>query len=253
MAAHVLVEKKSGVLNIKLNRPEKKNALSMEMYELMNDGLVEAAKDESVRVVLIHAAGGDFCSGNDMADFSAANQGKYELADFPSLRFMKNLLHFEKPVVAAVKGHAVGIGATMLMHCDVVVVGRSATFSMPFTKLGLIPEFGSTYLLPRIAGKAPASQVLLLGESFGVERAEQFGMISTICEDSEVDEKAAEKCQVAAGLPPNTLRQVKKLINSAIKSDELEQAVDTELQLFAQALKSDEHRQALKAFFAKKH
>ena len=251
MKKPVLIEKTAGILSMTLNRPEKKNALSMEMYEILGDGLVEAAKDDAVRAVLINAAGDYFCAGNDLKDFAVVNQGSVALRDLPSIRFMKLLLDFEKPVVAAVKGTAVGIGATLLLHCDVVVAGKSTIFALPFTKIGVVPEFGSTYILPAIAGRVPASQVLLLGESFGIEKAEQFGLASTVCKDAEVDAKAMQKCQELVALPPKTLRDVKALIKSSSNPDKLDQVIETELKLFAQALKSEEHRQALAAFFAK--
>ncbi len=247
----VLIKKTAGILSMTLNRPEKKNAINMEMYQLLGDGLIEAAKDEAVRAVLINAAGDSFCAGNDLKDFAAANQGNIELRDLPSIRFMKLLLECKKPVVAAVKGAAVGIGTTLLLHCDVVVSGKSTLFSLPFTKLGLVPEFGSTYILPAIGGRVPASQVLLLGESFGNEKAEQFGLVSTVCEDAEVDAKAMQKCRELVALPPKTLRDVKALIRTSRNPDKLDRVIETELKLFAQALKSEEHRQALAAFFAK--
>ncbi len=252
MPKPVIIDKSAGVLKVTLNRPDKKNALSMEMYELMSAGLSQAAADDSIKAVLISANGDSFSAGNDLEDFSAVNKGAVALMELPTVGFMKSLMAFEKPVVAAVQGMAVGIGTTLLLHCDVVVAGRSAIFSLPFTQLGLVPEFGSTYILPALAGKVCASQVLLLGESFGIDKASQFGIVSTVCDDAEVAEKAMEKCLGLTALPAKTLRDVKRLIRSALNPEKLNEAFDTELRLFAQALKSDEHRQALAVFFNKK-
>ncbi len=238
------------VFSICLNRIDKKNALTLAMYESMSAGLSRAAADEDVRVVLIQAKGDAFCSGDDLHDFSKANQGKLRLEELPTVRFMQDLLSFEKPVVAAVNGLAVGIGVTMLMHCDVVVAGRTAVLSLPFTKLGLVPEFGSTYVLCQVAGRVPASETLLLGEPFGVARAEQLGLVSTICDDAEVEAVAIQKCESLAALPAGTLRQTKSLLNTTNRAA-IEDAIRRELKLFGQALTSEDHRKALAAFFGK--
>ena len=252
MSQLVIINKADGVLEMTLNRPQKKNALNIEMYEMLNHGLIDASQDPGVRVVLFNANGDAFTSGNDLKDFAAANQGAVELSELPSIRFIELMLGFPKPVVAAVTGLAIGIGTTMLLHCDVVVAGRSSTFALPFTKLGLVPEFGSSYLLPALAGRVRASQALLLGEPFGIDDARDMGIVSCVCNDKDVKAEAREKCRRIATLPPKTLQDVKRLINSAVNPERLRQAIDTELHLFQQALKSEEHKQALSAFFDKK-
>jgi enoyl-CoA hydratase/carnithine racemase len=168
----VTYRSEGSIAYLTFDRPAKKNAITAEMYEQFVSGLEQAASDRAVRVLLVSGTGGSFTAGNDLKDFS---NPKFAQADSPVIRFMHGLAAFEKPVVAAVQGMAVGIGVTMLLHCDLVYAADDATFSMPFTALGLVPEFASTLLLPQVAGRARAAEKLLLGKPFPAAEAVVLG------------------------------------------------------------------------------
>ncbi|MEK1905051.1 MAG: enoyl-CoA hydratase-related protein, partial [Pseudomonas sp.] len=177
MSEHVLVEREGGLLTLRLNRPDKMNALTRAMYSQMAEVLDAANADSSVRVVLITGGAECFTSGNDVADFLEVPP---TTLDSPVFHFMRALFDFSKPVVAAVSGPAVGIGTTLLLHCDLVYVSHDAKLKMPFVNLGLCPEFGSSLILPRLLGQAKAAELLLLGESFNGEQAAQWGIASGV-------------------------------------------------------------------------
>lgn len=252
MSEHVVIEKTPGLLQIILNRPEKKNALSNAMYEQICAGLQQATDDPRVRAVLVRSRSGDFTSGNDLADFAAVNRGGQELTELGVVRLLRMVVMFDKPLVAAVKGLAVGIGTTLLLHCDAVFAGRSSQFHVPFVKLGLVPEFASSDLLPRMAGRVRASHYLLSGEPFGIDAAREMGIISRACEDEEVDQQALAYCQQLAALPPATVRSIKRLISPPAQQQRLLETIARESEVFAACLKSAEHREALTAFFEKR-
>src|SRR5215213_6049251 len=183
-----------GVLTLRLNRPEKKNALSREMYAALSDGLRSAAEDEAVRVLLL-AGGEDFSAGNDIADFAAdaagGGGGDGQLRTSAALDFLEAFTRFPKPVVAAVRGVAIGIGTTLLLHCDAAVAARTARLQMPFTRLGIVPEAGSSLLLAARIGQARASWLLLSGDAVDGEAAAREGLVTRAVEDSEVEATAA--------------------------------------------------------------
>ncbi|MBF3200469.1 enoyl-CoA hydratase, partial [Pseudomonas aeruginosa] len=180
MSELIRVERETGLLTLRLDRQDKKNALTRAMYSRMAEALLEAQADTAVRVVLI--TGGDACftSGNDILDFL---EQPPSLRDSPVGRFMSALLEFPKPVIAAVNGPAVGIGTTLLLHCDLVFVGRNARLKMPFVNLGLTPEFGSSLILPRMLGHAKAAELLMLGQDFSGEQAAAWGLANAALED----------------------------------------------------------------------
>ncbi len=248
----VLTQLEDGILSIILNRPEKKNAITSEMYTLMHQGFEEEAANSDVRVVLLKGNGGVFTAGNDLNDF--ANWLNYEnnLDELPVLKLIRSVLRFPKPVVVAVEGYAVGLGSTILPHCDVVVAGESTQFSLPFVRLGAVPEFGSSFLLPLFAGRLRASHVLMLGEPFDVHRARELGLVSEIVADEAVQRRALERAKTLADLPADTLRKVKALINYPEYVQQLEARVEEETRLFYQSLTSPEHKEAVKAFFEKR-
>ena len=248
----ILIEKENGILTLVINRPEKKNALTNEMYAGLCRGFTDAAQNFNVKVVLVKGSGGVFTSGNDLKEFSMYSQNPDQFQDFGAVQFMKQFIGFPKPVVAAVNGLAVGLGTTILLHCDAVVVGRSAMFSLPFVKLGMVPEFASSYALPIMAGKMGASHVLMLGEPFGAEEAQQMGIASLICEDGDVEAKALAICQQFVNLPASTLRAIKSLINPPERQAKLLKVLDEEMQLFQEGLTSAEHREAMAAFLEKR-
>jgi enoyl-CoA hydratase/carnithine racemase len=197
-------------------------------------------------------SGGVFTSGNDLKEFSIFSQNPGLFKEFGAFNLMKQLIVFLKPVVAAVNGLAVGLGTTLLLHCDAVVAGRSAIFSLPFVKLGLVPEFASSYALPLMAGKVRASHVLMLGEPFGVEEARQMGIVSLVCEVGDVEAKALAICQQFVNLPASTLRTIKSLINPPERQAKLLKVLNKEMHLFQEGLLSAEHREAIAAFFEKR-
>lgn len=249
----IRTERRDGVLVVTLDRPEKRNALTGEMYDSLRATMNDAREDAGVRVVLLQAAGDSFTAGNDLQDFG--EQGKKRVASgekAPAMKLIDDMLDFPKPVVAAVRGHAVGIGTTVLLHCDVVAASETASFSLPFVRLGLTPEFACSYVLPLLAGRTKASHTLLLGEPFDRERARELGIVSMSCSDAELDEQAMATAQKMAALPPQAVRATKGLINSAFHLERMRDAVAKETEAFAAGLVSEEHQEAVTAFFEKR-
>ena len=243
MSEQIIYSKDGAVASIRFNRPEKKNAISVAMYQAMIDALADADASDEVRAVGIF--GGDvFTAGNDIADFVAS--GNFD-QNHPVLQFLHAIRDFRKPIVAAVKGPAIGIGTTLLMHCDAVVAGASARFSLPFTKLGLVPEAGSSVLFPLIAGRMRASWYLLSGEQFGAQQALEMGLITRITADEDVDGAVAMMCGELAELPATSVRNTKQLLKAPFASL-VSSAMNEEVRLFAAALQSDEARMALMKF-----
>lgn len=252
MDDHIFVEKNDAVLQITLNRPDKKNALSNAMYEQICQGLIAASDDPQIRAVLIRSSSENFTSGNDLKDFAAINQGKVAVSESPAVKLLKLVVDFDKPLICAVSGLSVGIGTTLLFHCDSVIAGKSSTFHMPFVSLGLVPEFASSYLFPAIAGRTRASHYLLLGEAFGAGEALEMGIISKICDDDAVNKTALDICRRLAALPPAAIRSTKRLITPPTLQAHLRKVIDRELAIFAKRLTSAEHREALAAFFERR-
>lgn len=252
MSNHVLSELQNGVLKLTLNRPEKKNALSNAMYESLCENLVHAQSNDDVRVILLSTNSQDFTSGNDLKDFAAVNDGTRGLDDLPVVRLLRLVVGLDKPLVSAVKGMAVGIGTTVLLHSDLVFAGKSSTFQMPFVPLGLVPEFASSYLLPLISGKARANLALMLGEPFDVNFAYEMGLISRIVDDETVEETALSYCRKLVALPPISVKATKWLITPEEERKRLHDVITRESIIFAEQLQSDEHREALSAFFEKR-
>jgi enoyl-CoA hydratase/carnithine racemase len=247
MTDHIHYVQDGAVASLRFDRPEKKNALTVAMYETMTQALGRARDDDAVRVLAI-AGGDDFTAGNDIADFMMAGAASLSNPDdLAAVKFLRALAAFPKPIVAGVKGVAIGIGVTMLLHCDAVVAGRSARFSMPFTKLGLAPEGASTALLPLIAGRMRASWYLLSGEQFGADDAHAMGLATRVCDDGDVDGAVAVMCGRLAELPPNAVATTKRLLKSRFP-DLVERAIADEVQAFAAALVSDEARAAFMKF-----
>ncbi len=248
----VITKLENGIFSITLNRPEKKNAITSEMYSLMHQGFEAAAANPEARVVLLKGAGGVFTAGNDLNDFATWLKYENNLNELPVIKLIRSVIRFPKPVVVAVEGYAVGLGSTILPHCDVVVAGESTQFSLPFVRLGAVPEFGSSVLLPLFAGRLRASHVLMLGEPFDVHRARELGLVSEVVADEAVQQRALERAQELVELPAATLRNIKALINHPAYLEQLEARVEEETRLFYQSLKSPEHREAVQAFFEKR-
>jgi enoyl-CoA hydratase/carnithine racemase len=244
----ILSTRREGVMAIEFNRPQKKNALTWEMYALLNERLREAESDDSVRVVLFHGKPEVFTSGNDIEDFmTRPPQGE----DAPVFHFLQAVSRATKPLVAAVTGPAVGIGTTLLLHCELVYAGDNARFILPFTSLGLVPEFASTYLLPLIAGYQRAAEMLLLGEPFGAEKAREAGIVTRVVPAAQALDVAWEAARKLAALPPKSLRVTKSLLRCAHAA-----AIETQLRTEGEHLRSmlgePAAREALAAFLEKR-
>ncbi|HET9645119.1 MAG TPA: enoyl-CoA hydratase [Burkholderiaceae bacterium] len=238
----------NGVAIIEIARPEKKNALTVAMYEAMAEALQAADADSNVRAVLITGQPGVFTSGNDLEDFM---QRPPQTADSPVFRFMRALLDSGKPVVAAVTGAAIGIGTTMLLHCDFVYVSDEARLAMPFVSLGLVPEFGSSLVLPRMLGHAKAAEKLLLGDPFTAAEAVECGIANAVLPSSEVMAHARRVAERFNALPPGAIREAKRLLRAPL-AKELRSVIEHEAAVFGERLRSPEAREAFQAFFEKR-
>ncbi len=243
-SSSILVNKSDRVLHLQFNRPEKKNALTLEMYGTIAETLRASRDDHEVRVVLVSGAGGSFTSGNDLGDFM--NHPPTD-ADSPVSRFLAELVTFPKPLVAAVQGVAIGVGTTMLLHFDLVYAGESAVFQLPFARLGLCPEAASSYLMPRIMGHVRAMELLLLGDKFNAAKAQECGFLNEVCDDNALLDLATGKAHQIAELPPEAVRLTKSLMKRGEK-DTIEQVIDVEGGYFMDRLRSPEAIEAFTAF-----
>lgn len=244
----VVTTTEDGVLRLELHRPEKKNALTVAMYQALIEALETADSNPEVRVVLIHGQAEVFSSGNDLKDFL---QKPATSDDHPAFRFVRTISATKKPIVAAVTGLCIGVGATMLLHCDLVYAGQSTKFALPFVNLGLCPEAGSSLLLPLGAGRARAAELLLLGESFGADQAAACGMVSTVLADAEVLPHALAQARKLAHKPPAALRAAKALMSDGFSAQVLN-AIRTESAQFQRQLLSPEAKEAFSAFLEKR-
>ncbi|GAC1031914.1 enoyl-CoA hydratase [Pseudomonas sp. No.21] len=249
MSEHIHLERDQGLLTLRMQRADKMNALTRAMYGAMADALDAAGEDRSVRAVLITGSETCFTSGNDVADFIQAPPSGLDSEVF---RFMKVLFDFAKPVVAAVSGPAVGIGTTLLLHCDLVYVARDAKLKMPFVNLGLCPEFGSSLILPRMLGHARAAQLLLLGEAFTGEQAAAWGIANEALDDGAATlARAREMAQRFEQLAPSAVAVSKRLMREPGR-EELRQVIMEEGELFGQRLRTPEAIEALSAFMQRR-
>lgn len=243
-AEHVCVDTSAGIMHIRMNRPEKLNALTRAMYRNMADLLVDADRDDKVRVIIISGAGGSFTAGNDLDDFRSAGTIDGERPPNP---FLPVITRTAKPIIAAVQGVAVGIGTTMLLHCDLVYAGTSARLRLPFVNLGLCPELGSSLLLPLLMGHQRAAQLLLLGETFDAETARAFGLVNGVCDDENLLEAALAAARKLVAQPPASVRLTKALVKRA-REEALRSTMAVELEHFSERLRSPEAAEALQAF-----
>ncbi len=248
MSQHIVVETKDRILRIEIARPGKKNALTLDMYAAMVEALAAASQDRAVRAVLVHGAPGCFTAGNDLADFL---ERPPHSDGSPAFRFIRAISIFEKPLVAAVSGAAVGIGTTMLLHCDLVFAAPDARFQLPFVSLGVVPEAGSSFLLPYIAGYQRAAELLLLGQPFGADKALAAGFVTEVVPAEELIEYARDAAAAIAALPPAALRQAKALMKKRFAACTAE-AMDEEGAVFRERLASPEAKEAMTAFLAKR-
>ena len=243
----VRAETRGRIARIELARLDKKNAITTEMYVQMAEALAAAEANREVRAVLIHGAKDCFTAGNDLADFLKRAPG----VKSPSWRFFEVLPALEKPIVAAVGGPAVGIGTTLLLHCDLVYATPQARFQLPFVPLGIVPEFGSTYLLPLIAGYQRAAELLLLGQPFSAEKAQEIGIVSAIVAEAELLATAEAAARKLAELPPESIRLTKRLMKSA-HAEAVKKQITDEGRVFVERLASPEAKEAMSAFLEKR-
>lgn len=236
-----------GVVQITMNRPDRRNALDRATYQGLIDAIAAAEAEASVRAIVLTGAGGCFTSGNDLKDFAAAGLGGPRVA----IDFLTAISTAKKPIVAAVEGFAVGIGTTMLLHCDLAYAGSSASFRVPFVALGLCPEGGSSYLLPLIAGSKRAAELLMLGEAFGPEVAQEAGLLNGVAEEGGALALALEKARALAALPPQSVALTKMLLKRG-SAAAVAETIATEARHFGERLLSAEAQAAFAAFLMKR-
>ena len=246
--SEILTERTGSILRITLNRPAKKNAMTSSMYTAMAQILNDAAKDDGVLVVLWDGAGDSFSAGNDLEDFLKNPPGPGES---PQAQLAKALLNFDKPLIAAVKGVAIGGGTTLLTHCDFVFASESARFQLPFVNLGLVPEFGSSWSLPARCGHIRAAELILLGQPFDAKVAAEIGLVTRVVPDEKVLATATETAEKLAAKPPEALQACKRLIKHS-QREQVAQAIEVENEEFALRVRSAEAREAFTAFIEKR-
>jgi enoyl-CoA hydratase/carnithine racemase len=240
----IITERSESVLRVQLNRPMKRNAMTSRMYLALADIFNDAAKDEYTRVVLWHGAGDSFSAGNDIEDFLKNPPGP---GDSPQARLMNALLDFDKPLIAAVHGAAIGGGTTMLTHCDFVYAGESAKFQMPFINLAVVPEFGSSWSIPARIGQIRAAELFLLGSPFDAKRAAELGFVTQVVPDQNLMATATEAARRLAAKPLRALQASKRLMKRPFR-DQIKAAMEAENQEFSTQVRSEEAKEALRAF-----
>jgi enoyl-CoA hydratase/carnithine racemase len=247
MAQEITVNRIGRAFHIRLDRADKRNAVTRSMYEAMTEAIAIAETDPAIRAVLFSGAGGAFCAGNDLNDFVGDPPTGMES---PAFRFLRAVSTAQNFLVAAVHGAAVGIGTTMLLHCDLVVAARSAKLSLPFVALGLVPEAASTLLLPRAVGHLRATELLLLGEPIDAETALRWGLVNRIVDDERLIDAAMELVTRVASLPPAAVRLTKQLL----KDDRggVGVRIEQEADIFVDRLKAPEFQEAASAFLEKR-
>jgi len=233
---------------IKINRPEKKNALTPSMYQALGDGLRAADADDSVNVIMIRGTEDCFTSGNDVAGFVT---GTEESGDRPSLVFMRAISQTRKPVVAAISGMAIGIGTTMLLHCDLVYASEQCFLHLPFSRLGVCPELGSSLLLPYFMGHQRASELLMLGSRFSADTAREYGLVNAVLPQDQYLTFATEKATELANLPNGALQVTKRLMKRGFENV-LPGTIELEMQEFGKLVKTPEAQAIVQAFFNRK-
>jgi enoyl-CoA hydratase/carnithine racemase len=244
----ILISKEHRILTMQFNRPEKKNAITGAMYQAMADALKDAEGDADVRAILIIGLPQIFTAGNDLEDFM---KNPPQGAEAPVYQFLWNISHASKPIVAGVSGAAVGIGTTLLMHCDLVYAADTAKFSMPFSQLGLCPEAASSLLFPQIVGYQRAAEKLMLGEPFLADEAQQMGLVNKVVADDKVNDFARDQAMKLAALPASSIRATKRLMK-AEHITAIEAQMTEESKYFGAMLSAPEAKEAFAAFFQKR-
>jgi len=247
-APPILAGTSSGILTLQFNRPEKKNAIRVDMYGALNSAMRKAADNPEVRCVLFTGSPTVFTSGNDLMDFAGRPSTD---GDHPVVQFLHLLVDFPKPMVAAVNGLAIGIGVTMLPHCDLVYAGEGTRFQTPFVNLGLCPEAGSSFLLPMLSGYHHAAQAILLGKPFTATQAEQWGIVNQICPKGETDVTALAAARQLAAQPPASMRVSRDLLRAPFR-EQIKDAIRRENAAFMERLASPEVAEAFQAFMQRR-
>ena len=244
----ILTERNGNILRVTVNRPAKKNAMTSAMYIALADAFNEAQKDDDIRVVIWDSAGDSFSAGNDVQDFLTNPPGTGES---PQAKLGTALLNLDKPLIAVVKGVAVGGGTTLLTHCDFVYAGESSKFKLPFVDLGLVPEFGSSWSLPARSGYIRAAELFLLGQPFNAEHAAEIGLVTRVVPDSELLATATETAEKLAAKPLGALRACKRLLRQSSRA-QIEQAIKDEVEEFSTRVRSAEVKEVFTAFLEKR-
>lgn len=237
----ILISRDNHIVRIQLNRPQKKNALTPDMYHALRQEIEQANSDTSIHVIYITGSDDSFSAGNDLNTFMQ------DPTSDAAARFIMAIAQAQTPIVAAVNGLAVGVGVTMLLHCDLVYATDSATFNFAFIDLGVVPEAASSYLLPQMIGQRRAAELLMLGERFTAQTAHDVGIVNQIVAPDELDSLAGSKAQQLASKPPQALRQTKMLLKRG-NAKAIEETISVELGVFAERMQSDEARQIMMAF-----
>lgn len=246
MSDHVVVTDHQGVRTIRMNRPDKKNAITFAMYQAMTQALRQGEADPAIRVHVLAGALGCFTAGNDLGDFLTAG----DVASSPAAEFLRTLSAAAKPVVAAVGGLAIGIGVTMLLHCDLVHAAEDAVFQLPFINLALVPEGGSSLLLPKLMGHQRAAELLMLGEPFDAATAHGLGLVNALHPAAALEQVAAERAAALAAKPAGALAATKALLR--LSEDSVSTRLGVEFVAFGRALRSAELQEAVAAFQEKR-
>jgi enoyl-CoA hydratase/carnithine racemase len=244
----IIIEQNGSILRVELNRPAKRNAMTSSMYAALADIFNDAAKDERTRVVLWHGAGDSFSAGNDVEDFLRNPPGP---GDSPQARLMNALVDFDKPLIAAVHGAAIGGGATMLTHCDFVYAGESAKFQMPFINLAVVPEFGSSYSVPARIGHLRAAELILLELPFDAKRAADLGLVTQVVSDQNLLATATETARKLAAKPAGALQASKRLMKRPFR-EQIKAAMKVENEEFSAHVRSEDAKEAFTAFLEKR-
>lgn len=248
MDDQIIFKSEKGVFHIIFNREAKRNALTRVMYDKLGEGIEKAELDPKIRVILIYGNGKCFCAGNDLKDFQDLDSGTRTR---PARSWIELLLKAKKPIIAAVHGYAIGVGVTMLLHFDLVYAAENTRFQFPFVNLGLIPEIGSTFLLPELIGRQRAAELFFFGDWFSAEEAKKIGMINKIYSENELISEVTLLAEKLAEKPPEALRQVKAYIKKYY-SGVLDKLMPAEMAEFVKRQRSPEAQEAFKAFFEKR-
>ena len=248
MSEHILVSQQDSILKIQFNRPEKKNAITAAMYSTMADAIAQAEADADIRAIYITGSEDSFTSGNDLNDFL---QNPPREAESPVFRFLRGISTAEKPIVAAVNGLAIGIGTTLLLHCDLAYAADTAKFQMPFVNLALVPEAASSYLIPAMMGQRKAAELLLLGDAFSAAKAAELGVINEATSADALEGLAWSKAQALAQKAPEALRLSKMLLKKG-NAQVIAKTMAEEGQLFGERLQSPEAMEVMQAFMERR-